>query len=139
MDNHTLYLYVRANQSTVTVERVEHHCDSPPLGQPLSQPVPPSIIGYWIEIKNSDDDAIYRQFIHHIPHNLDLTWSDWSSRQRAKAAYVIKIPALSSAHHIALYEQKITAPQQHMPIRQCHFNLLLQPTQSRDPHHYQCA
>ena len=139
MNNHALYLYIRANQSLFTVERLELRRASAPAGEPLSHAVQASIIGYWIEIKNRSGNAIYRQFIHHIPHNLDLTWSSWSSRQRAKAAYVIKIPVLSSAHQISLYEQKITAPHQHTPVQQCHFNWVLRPAQPIDPHYYQYA
>ena len=136
MDNHTLHVWVRASESVFTPERVETHHDSAPESEPLLHAVPPAVIGYWLDIQDWAGHVIYRRFIHHLPHNLGLTWEDWSCRQRAKAAYVIKVPALTTAHKIALYEQKITAPRQHKPVQLCHFSLVLQPPFHTDQQHY---
>ncbi|BCD96662.1 hypothetical protein [Marinagarivorans cellulosilyticus] len=139
MDNHTLHVWVRASESVFSPERVEHHHDSAPASEPLSRAVPPAVIGYWLDIQNVKGNVIYRRFIHHLPHNLGLTWAGWSYRQRAKAAYVIKLPALEAAHHIVLYEQKITSPHQHRPTLHCHFNLTLQASLHTNQQHNQCA
>ena len=136
MSNRTLHLKVRANENVFTPERVEYHSDNVPVGEPLSHAVPASIIGYWLDIQNREGHVVYRRFIHHLPHNLGLTWQGWSCRQRAKAAYAIKLPALKAAHKIALYEQKITAPRQHKPVQLCHFSLVLQPPFHTDQQHY---
>ena len=125
METHALRLLIRANTTAFEPQRIEYQRAALPTDTAPTGDVPKSVIGCWVEIFDRRERILYRRFIHYLPHNLKGIWPEWSSRQRAQAAYWLTLPLLKKAHCVALFEQRLPSAQHRAPERYCHFNLVI--------------
>lgn len=122
---HDVYrLIVKATETTFHPQKLQQ-TKGEFAKQTLSteEPVPSSLIGYWVELSGGDSQVIHRHYVNSLPTNLPHCWPLWGKRKRQKAHYQIEVPALPQATRIHLYEQRINSPAQKAPQREKHFEV----------------
>lgn len=76
-----------------------------------AEPVATGIIGFWVDVQDSRQQTIYRQFINKgLPINADFTCRDWSPLRRKKFSVEVEIPVIYNANSLVLFEQYLASP-----------------------------
>lgn len=90
------------------------------------EPVPPSVIGFWVDVMDEQQKVLYRRFIHNtIPLNIPLQCKNWSKRKRTRTRFDLEIPAVRGATQAKLYEQSLRTQADKTPQRMCHIEFAL--------------
>ncbi len=103
---------------------------APPQGeqQPFD-PIEPTIIGHWVELKDDRGDTVYRRFLHNVlPLNylveMEATLKDHRSDNTA-STFEVLIPIPDGNCELVLYEQSLPGPAEKKTRRMQHIKVRL--------------
>ncbi len=98
----------------------------------VSQPISSGIIGYWVEVLNSEADTIYRRFLpEFIPVNYFRNSAQPAVNQSPAKAVTLKsniellLPVLADGRELLIYEQSIPSPDTKTKQRYLHLRIPL--------------
>lgn len=101
---------------------------NPPGQISLTDEVPASIIGHWVEISTANSEVIYRRYVQKsLPLNLEHADSRLQ-RIYAHEKYRILVPDLPKGHILILYEQSLPKPGTKIPLKRTRLKLGLIPS-----------
>lgn len=104
---------------------------SPPQGEQRPfNPIEPTIIGHWVEVRGDDGETVYRRFLHNVlPLNylvetLDTTLKNYR-RSKPETTFEVLIPFPRGNCELTIYEQSLPGPEEKKTRRREHIKLHL--------------